>query len=166
MPQLKICHIFHISRYGVFLIAQHLAYRISWHHHVIISVIESIPSSFITMVWILNTLRPGQNDHHFPDDISKCIFMHENAWFSIKISSKFVPEGSSNNIPAVVQIMAWHQTPCCCLNQWCSVYRRIHMYASLGLNRLTVIYFWSLIVRTHRILFIVFPWTNFMSCSV
>ena len=28
---------------------------------------------------MINTLRPGQNGHHFPDDIFKCIFMNENA---------------------------------------------------------------------------------------
>ena len=41
------------------------------------------------------------------DDIFKCIFLNENVWISIKISSKFVPKGSINNIPALVQIMAW-----------------------------------------------------------
>ena len=30
--------------------------------------------------------------------------------FSIKISLKFVPNGPINNIPALVQIMAWRQT--------------------------------------------------------
>ena len=34
---------------------------------------------------IFNTLRPRQNGHHFPDDISKCIFLHKNARISIKI---------------------------------------------------------------------------------
>ena len=55
-----------------------------------------------------NTLRPRQHIHHFPDDIFKCIFLNENAWSSIKISLKFVPRGPNNNIPALVQIMAWH----------------------------------------------------------
>ena len=27
---------------------------------------------------VLNTLRPRQNGHHFPDDIFKCIFLNEN----------------------------------------------------------------------------------------
>ena len=45
--------------------------------------------------------------------------------FSIKISLKFVPKGPINNIPALVQITAWHR----------SVYRRI--YVSLGLNELS-----------------------------
>ena len=27
---------------------------------------------------VINTLRPRQNRHHFPDDIFKCIFLNEN----------------------------------------------------------------------------------------
>ena len=56
-----------------------------------------------------NTLRPGQNGRHFPDDHLKCIFLNENIWISINISLKFVPKGRSNNIPALVLIMAWHR---------------------------------------------------------
>ena len=58
----------------------------------------------------LNTLRPRQNGRHFPDDIFKGIFLNENVLMSIKISLKFVPKGPINNIPALVQIMAWHRT--------------------------------------------------------
>ena len=54
-----------------------------------------------------NTLRPRQDGCHFPDDIFKCIFLSENVWISIKISLKFVLKGPINNIPALVQIMAW-----------------------------------------------------------
>ena len=43
------------------------------------------------------------------DDIFKCIFLNENVWISIKISLKFVPKGLINNIPALVQIMAWRR---------------------------------------------------------
>ena len=57
-----------------------------------------------------NTLRPRQNGRHFPDDIFKCIFLNENVWISIKISLKFVPKVPINNIPALVQIMAWRQS--------------------------------------------------------
>ena len=35
-----------------------------------------------------------------------CFFLKENVWNPIKISLKFVPKGSINNIPALVQIMA------------------------------------------------------------
>ena len=42
-------------------------------------------------------------------DSFKCIFLDENARISIKISLMFVLKGAINNIPALVQIMAWHQ---------------------------------------------------------
>ena len=57
----------------------------------------------------INTLRPRQNGRHFADDIFKCIFLNENVWISSKISLKFVPKGPVNNIPALVQIMAWRR---------------------------------------------------------
>ena len=57
----------------------------------------------------LNSLRPRQNGRHFADDIFKCIFLNENVWIPIKISLKFVPKGPINNIPALVQIMAWRR---------------------------------------------------------
>ena len=58
---------------------------------------------------LFNTLRPRQNGRHFADDIFKCIFLNENVWISIKISLKFVPKGPINDIPALVQIMAWRR---------------------------------------------------------
>ena len=58
---------------------------------------------------LVNTLRPGQNGRHFADDIFKCIFLNENIWISIKISLKFVPKGPINNIPALVELMAWRR---------------------------------------------------------
>ena len=58
---------------------------------------------------IFNTLRPGQNGRHFADDTFKCIFFNENVRNSIEISLKFVPKGPINNIPALVQIMAWRR---------------------------------------------------------
>ena len=57
----------------------------------------------------LYTLRPRQNSCHFADDSFKCIFLNENVWISIKISLKFVLRGPINNIPALVQIMAWRR---------------------------------------------------------
>ena len=57
----------------------------------------------------INTLRPGQNGRDFPDDHLKCIFLNENIWITLKISLKFVPEVQINNIPALVQIMAWRR---------------------------------------------------------
>ena len=58
---------------------------------------------------LLNTLRPRQNGRHFADDTFKRIFMNENFRISINISLKFVPKGLINNIPALVQIMAWRR---------------------------------------------------------
>ena len=58
--------------------------------------------------WV-NTLRPRQNGRRFADDTFKRIFLNENVRISIKISFKFVPKGQINNIPALVQIMAWRR---------------------------------------------------------
>ena len=57
----------------------------------------------------LNTLRPRQNARHFADDIFKCFFLNDSVWIPIEISLKFVPRGPINNIPALVQIMAWRR---------------------------------------------------------
>ena len=56
------------------------------------------------------TLRPRQNGRHFADDMFKYIFLNENVWIQIKISLKFVPKVPINNIPALVQIMAWRRS--------------------------------------------------------
>ena len=56
-----------------------------------------------------NTLRPRQNGRHFADDTFKRIFVNENVIILIEISLKFVPKGPINNIPALVQIMAWRR---------------------------------------------------------
>ena len=57
----------------------------------------------------INTLRPRQNGRHFADDTFKPIFLNENIRISINISLKFVPKGPINNIPPLVQIMAWRR---------------------------------------------------------
>ena len=54
----------------------------------------------------INPLRPRQNGRHFADDI----LSNENAWIPITISLKFVPKGPIDNIPALVQIMAWRRS--------------------------------------------------------
>ena len=58
---------------------------------------------------LVNSLRPRQNGRHFADDTFKRIFLNENIRISIEISLKFVPSGPINNIPALVQIMAWRR---------------------------------------------------------
>ena len=57
----------------------------------------------------VNILRPRQNSPTFSDNIFKCIFLDENVSVSIKISWKFVPTVPINNIPKLVQIMAWRR---------------------------------------------------------
>ena len=61
------------------------------------------------MLVSLNTLRPRQNGRHFADDTFKRIFLNENVRISLKISLKFLPRVRINNIPALVQIMAWRR---------------------------------------------------------
>ena len=81
-------------------------------------------------------MRPRQNGQHFADGIFKCIFLNENVWISIKIWLKFVPKGPINNIPTLVQIMAWCWPGDKPLSEpmmevyWC-------IYALLSLNDLT-----------------------------
>ena len=71
-------------------------------------------ASMLWMLWqrdcFFITLRQRQNGCHFPDYIFKGIFFNENALISNKLSLKFVPKGSVNNIPALAQIMAWCQS--------------------------------------------------------
>ena len=84
-------------------IQERIIYMFSW---VILSTL------CLQMQWCLaniNTLRLRQNGCHFADNIFKCIFLNENVWISIKMSLKFVPKGLINNIPALVQIMAWRR---------------------------------------------------------
>ena len=55
----------------------------------------------------LNTMRQRQNGRHSADDTFNRIFVNENVRISIKFSLKFVHKGPTNNITALVQIMAW-----------------------------------------------------------
>ena len=56
-----------------------------------------------------NTLRPRQNGHRVADNTFERMFVNKNVRILIKISLKFVPKGPINNIPALIQIMAWHR---------------------------------------------------------
>ena len=63
------------------------------------------------------------------DDIFKRIFLNDNVRISIEISLKFVPKGSINNKPALVQVMAWRRTgdkplPEAMLTQFTDAYMR------------------------------------------
>ena len=57
----------------------------------------------------VDTLRPTQNSHHFPDEIFKCSVLNENVRISIKISLEFVPKGPINYFPSLVHVMAWYR---------------------------------------------------------
>ena len=70
------------------------------------------------------------------EDIFKRIFLDENYRIPIHISLKFVPRSPIGNKPALVQVMAWHQTgdksvPKPMMIQYTDV------YASLGGDELT-----------------------------
>ena len=54
-----------------------------------------------------NILRPRKNSRHFANEILKYIFLYENIWILIKIPLRYVHTGPINNIPTLVQIMAW-----------------------------------------------------------
>ena len=58
----------------------------------------------------VNTLMPRQHGRHFADDTFKPIFLNTNIQISIKMSPMFVPKDPINNIPALVQIMAWRRS--------------------------------------------------------
>ena len=66
-----------------------------------------LPTVFFNAIF--NTLRPRQNGRHFADDTFSRIFVNKNVRISIKFSLKFVTKGPINNIPALVQIMAWRR---------------------------------------------------------
>ena len=57
----------------------------------------------------VNTLRPKQHGRLFPDDILKWIFLNQTVRISIRIALKFVPRSLFNNIPALIEIMAWRR---------------------------------------------------------
>ena len=65
-------------------------------------------SIYIIYQWV-NTMRVRQNGCYLTNNIFKWIFFNENVCILIKISLKFVPRGPINNIPSLVQIMAWHR---------------------------------------------------------
>ena len=83
---------------------------------------------------IIDTLRPKQ---YFADNTFNRIFLNEHVRISIEISLKFVPEGQNNNIPVLVQIMAWRRPGDKPLSEPMMIRLR-RIYASFGLNVLMV----------------------------
>ena len=96
-----------------FGISQHLSHDQADSYHNVDLTLTVVPLQSYYAIYILhvlqpsNILRPRQNGHHFPDSIFKCIFLKESIFISIQISLKFVPTGPINNIPVLIQIMAW-----------------------------------------------------------
>ena len=90
----------------------HLNSKIYWYY---CDLYSPVLYTWYCVIWLrislshLNTLRPRQNGRHFADDIFKCIFLNQNARISLEISRKFVPKVRINNIPGLIQIMAWHR---------------------------------------------------------
>ena len=85
---------------------------------IVVEQIVKVPVIWDTMTLLCNvtlmktnaffsTLMPRQNGRLFPDDVLKCIFSNKNVWVSIYIWLKFVPKGPINNIPTLVQTLAW-----------------------------------------------------------
>ena len=70
-------------------------------HHKLTNIVESHYN-----IDLFNTLKPKENVRHFAD-IFKSIFLNENVWIQINVSPKFVLQDPIENIPALVQIMAW-----------------------------------------------------------
>ena len=102
----------------------------------------SVEYASLGIIIIVNTSRPKQNGSHFAD-IFKCIFLSEDVWISIKkISLKFVRKAPVNDIPALVQIMFWHQPGDKPLSEAMMV-RLPCIYASLDLNELMACHLWD-----------------------
>ena len=97
--------------YALTDITPSLVQIMTWHWTCDTSLSEPMRVYWCIHTWPqwVNTLRPRQDGRHYPDDIFKCIFLNENVWISIEISLKFVPKGPINNIPSLVQIMAWRR---------------------------------------------------------
>ena len=74
-----------------------------------LQVINIVKQVSYTVNVTLNSLRPRRNRRHFADDVSKCIFINQNVLISNKISLKFIPTSTINNMPALVQIMTWRR---------------------------------------------------------
>ena len=101
---------YHLLRFGTRLLIE--CWIASWNKWEQTSVKLESKWKISPRWWIENeicmTLRPRQNDRHFPD-IFKCIFLNENVYILIKISLKFVPKSPIKHIPALVQVMAWRR---------------------------------------------------------
>ena len=108
-PMLNYCQ---LDTYEQISVKFNSNYKIVIHENALENVVCEMAIILSRKRWVKRvavTLRPRQNGRHFADDTFKYIFLNENVWIPIKISLKFVPKGPINNIPALVQIMAWRR---------------------------------------------------------
>ena len=77
--------------------------------HVNMALLSRISASLVISTYSWLVVKCLISFIHFPDDIFKCIFLNENVWISIKNFIEVVPKVPINNIPALVQIMAWRR---------------------------------------------------------
>ena len=117
----------------------------------------------LLLVRLLNTLKLRHNGRHFADDSFKCIFLNENVCISSKISLKLVAKGPVNNIPALVQLMAWSEPMMVSLltfifgSNWYTFWYPCLRHQGSGLNELLSSYSLST-KRYTEIVFFIFGW--------
>ena len=89
------------------------------------------PKSYSSLRWFHCENIVARQNRRFADDIFKCILLNENLLISIRISLKFIPNGTVNIIPALVQIMAWRWLGGKPLSEPMMISLPTHIYASL-----------------------------------
>ena len=100
-------HITDVTHHQKMLITKQ---EVTWYCSKLHSVSQTCSNNRMSSInFCVNTLRPRQNGHNFPDDIFKCIFLNESICISLKIWLHSFPKFRINNNPALVQIMAWHR---------------------------------------------------------
>ena len=139
----QVC--FHMTKIKEFQLAmvfprEYTLSELSWGKWIAMSIIQITKLQAVIQGHRFNTLRLRQNGSHFADDTFKSIFVNENVRILIKFSLKFVPKGPINNIPVLVQIMAWRWWGDKPLSESMMVRLLMHIYSSLGLNELAIIW--------------------------
>ena len=82
--------------------------KIIWIAHQVIYIsIFPILKTYLLKFHRVNTLLPEQNGWHLADNTLESNFLKEKFNILIQISLKFVPEGPTDNQPALIQVMPW-----------------------------------------------------------
>ena len=81
--------------------------QLRWLHNSLINFSKN-KADILSWQTPINTLRPRQMDAIVQTTFWNA-FSWMNVWIPIKISLKFVPKGRINNIPILVQVMAWRR---------------------------------------------------------